>query len=134
MCRSMKAAVAYFALVFGTGFILGAIRVPFLVPRWGERTAELVETPIMLVVVFFAARFVVRRFSLPERWAERVTVGVTALALMLIAEVLLAASLQDRSLREYIASRDPVSGTAYLIALALFAGMPSILMIAGRRR
>jgi hypothetical protein len=35
----LKAGTLYFALVFGAGFLLGAIRVPLLVPRFGERTA-----------------------------------------------------------------------------------------------
>lgn len=39
--QSIKAGLAYFALVFGTGFVLGAVRVTLLVPRFGERIAEL---------------------------------------------------------------------------------------------
>jgi hypothetical protein len=35
------------ALVLGTGFVLGVVRVPFLVPRIGERWAELAEMPSM---------------------------------------------------------------------------------------
>ena len=34
--RTLKSAVLYFAIVLGTGFVLGTIRVPFLVPRFGE--------------------------------------------------------------------------------------------------
>lgn len=125
---ALRAAAAYFALVFGAGFVLGSIRVLFLVPRLGERSAELLETPLMLLVVVLAARFVVRRFSLPRWLALRVGVGVVALVLLLLAELLLAVAIQDRSLPEYIASRDPVSGIVYLGALALFAAMPSILL------
>jgi len=124
----LKAAAAYFALVFGAGVVLGSIRVPFLVRRFGERTAEVVETPVMLVVVIFSARFIVRRFSLSPFWAVRTAVGAIALALLISAEILLAVILQGLSVGQYIASRDPVSGTVYLAALVLFAAMPSILM------
>lgn len=62
------------------------MRVPFLVPHLGMRTAELLEAPVMLAVVFFAARFVVRRFFLPARDAPCLLVGATALALLLLAE------------------------------------------------
>jgi hypothetical protein len=72
----------------GTGFVLGAIRVPPLVPRVGERTAELLETPLMLVVV----------------------------------------ALQDRSIAEYAASRDPAAGGVYLAALVFVATMPTVLL------
>lgn len=124
---SFKAAVAYFALVLGAGFVLGTIRVPFLVPRLGERYAELLEMPIMFVVIVLAARYVVRRFSLPPSPSVRLLVGFGALAMSVIAELLLAAALQDRSIGQYIASRDPVSGSVYLFVLLLFALMPYIL-------
>lgn len=125
--RSIKAGMAYFALVFGAGFVLGALRVPFLVPRIGERMAELIEMPFMLVVVVMAARFIVRRFGLPGTAPARLGAGLLALALLLGAEVLLAVMLQDRTLDEYVASRDPVSGAVYLAMLALFAAMPLVL-------
>ena len=122
-----KAAIAYFALVLGTGFVLGTIRVPFLVPRLGERYAELLEMPIMFGVIVFAARYVVRRFSLPPNASVRLLVGFAALALAVLAELLLAAALQDVSVAQYIASRDPASGAVYLFVLLLFALMPYIL-------
>jgi hypothetical protein len=123
----LKAALSYFALVFGAGFALGAVRVPFLVPRLGMRTAELLEAPVMLAVVFFAARFVVRRFTIPARASLRLLVGATALVLLLIAEVALVVAVQRQALGAYIASRDPVSGSVYLALLALFAAMPLLL-------
>lgn len=42
----VRAGLAYCGLVFGAGFVLGAVRVPFVVPRLGERVAELVEMGI----------------------------------------------------------------------------------------
>ena len=45
MKKTIKAGIAYFAVVLGAGFILGSIRVPLLVPRLGERIAELIEMP-----------------------------------------------------------------------------------------
>ena len=123
----IKAGLSYFALVFGAGFILGSVRVPFLVPRLGERIAELIETPFMLVVVLLSARFIARRFALPVATSARLTVGLLALGLLLAAEFLLAAAIQDRSFGEYIESRDPVSGTVYLAMLVLFALMPFII-------
>lgn len=127
--RTVTAAASYFALVFGAGSVLGSIRVPFLVPRLGERTAELLETPFMVVVVALAARFIVRRYSLPPSLVRRAAVGAMALALLIAAELLLAVALQASSISQYIASRDPVSGGVYLGALILFAAMPAIRLI-----
>jgi len=123
----IKAGLAYFALVFGAGFILGSVRVPFLVPRLGERIAELIETPFMFVVVLLSARFIARRFALAAAISARLAVGLLALGLLLAAEFFMAAAIQDRSLGEYIASRDPVSGTVYLAMLVLFSLMPLII-------
>jgi hypothetical protein len=35
----LKAGVLYFALVFGAGFVLGTIRILWIVPSFGTRTA-----------------------------------------------------------------------------------------------
>ncbi len=40
----LKAGVLYFALVFGADFVLGALRILWAAPRFGTRTAELMET------------------------------------------------------------------------------------------
>jgi endonuclease/exonuclease/phosphatase (EEP) superfamily protein YafD len=124
--RAFKAGVAYFALVFGAGFVLGSVRVPFLVPRVGARVAELIEMPFMFVVVLLSARFVARRFALPASVAARLGAGLLALALLLVAEAVLVVALQGKALGEYIADRDPVSGGVYVAMLALFALMPLI--------
>jgi hypothetical protein len=126
--RLLRAGLAYFASVFSVGFALGAIRVPFLVPRLGERVAELVELPFMVAASYFLARWVVRRFG-PFTMGERLGIGVVALALLLVAELGVVLLLQGQSLRQYAATRDPVSGTAYVFALVAFAFMP---LIAGR--
>jgi hypothetical protein len=119
--------MAYFGLVFGAGFVLGSIRVPFLVPRFGERAAELIEMPFMFVVVLVSARFITKRFRLPATALPRLGAGFLALGVLVAAEVVLAIVLQDRTLGEYLASRDPVSGVVYLAMLVLFAMMPFLL-------
>jgi hypothetical protein len=125
--RSIKAGIAYFALVFGAGFVLGVTRVLWLVPRLGERLAELVEMPVMFVVILLSARFITRRFALPTAVGARLAAGFLALGLLVAAELLLGVALQDRSIGQYIASRDPVSGSVYLVMLATFAFMPLII-------
>lgn len=130
----IKAILLYFTMVLGTGFALGVIRVPLLVPRLGERYAELLEMPFMFVVIVLAARHVVRRFKLAPDLAVRLQLGFAALALAVAAELLLATVLQSQSLVQYIASRDPVSGSVYLLLLLVFALMPAILARVGVRR
>jgi len=50
--------------------------------------------------------------------------GCIALALLLVAEFGLVLWLRGLSIREYLATRDPVSGTVYYVMLAVFAVMP----------
>lgn len=124
--RTIKAGMAYFSLAFGAGFVMGAIRVPFLVPRLGERVAELVEMPFMFIVIVLAARFITTRFALPANALVRLSTGFLALGLLIAAELLIAVAFQEQSPGHYVSSRDPVSGTVYLLMLALFAAMPLV--------
>ena len=126
MSKTICAALVYFAIVLGTGFVLGVFRVPILVPRIGERWAELAEMPIMAAVIFFAAGYILRRFpeiALPGR---SLVAGFLALAFSVTAELGLAVTLQDKPLAEFLGSRDKVSGSVYIGLLLVFAVMPRL--------
>ena len=124
----VKAGVLYFALVFGAGFVLGTVRTLWIVPRVGTRTAELMETPIMLVVTIVAARWTVLRLSVPSVPSARLGMGGVALGLVLVAEFTLVLWLRGMSIREYLASRDPVAGTVYYVMLGVFAIAPLLVV------
>jgi len=117
---------SYISLAFGAGFVLGTIRTLWVVPRVGSRTAELMEMPIMLVVTIVAARWTVLRLSVPMMWSARLEMGCIALVLMLIAEFGFVLWIRGLSIKEYFATRDPVSGTAYYLLLIVFAIMPRL--------
>ena len=122
----LRAGTLYFAIVMGVGFALGVIRVPLVVPRIGERWAELAEMPFMAVTIFYSAGYVLRRFPEINARGSSLIVGFLALGFTISAEVGIAVSIQNQSLVEYIASRDKVSGAAYLVLLMLFALMPRL--------
>lgn len=122
--RTLKAGALYFGVVFGAGFALGTIRVLWAVPTFGTRVAELLESPLMLVVVILAARWVVRRFSLPPTLAARLGAGFLALGFLLTAELTMVLAVQRLTLADYIAGRDPVAGSVYVLMLLAFAVMP----------
>jgi hypothetical protein len=125
--RLLKASVLYFALIFGAGCLLGAVRVLWFVPRLGSRAAELVEMPIMLVVTIEAASWITRRLAVPRLRSKMLAMGAIALALMLIAEFTLVLWLRGLSIRQYLASRDRVAASAYYVTLLLFGLMPLLL-------
>jgi hypothetical protein len=114
----------YFGIVFTVGFILGPIRILWAVPRFGARVAELMEMPLMLVAIALAALWVVRRLSVPPGLWPRLGMGSVALGLLLLAEFGAVLQLRGLSIAEYLANRDPVSGTVYGLMLGLFAVMP----------
>ncbi len=122
--HTIEAAVFYFALVFGAGFVLGTVRTLWLVPRVGTRAAELAEAPIMLVITVLASRWMVQHLAVPAAASARLGMGCIALLLLLIAEFGFILRLRGLTIREYFASRDPVSGTVYYAMLAVFAVMP----------
>jgi hypothetical protein len=124
--KTLRAALAYFAIVMGTGFVLGMFRVPILVPRIGERWAELAEMPIMAAVIFFAAGYVLRRFPHTALPGRSLVVGFLAFAMSVAAELGLAVLLQKQTLAEFISSRDKVSGSVYVALLLVFALMPRL--------
>lgn len=126
MPSTIRAGFIYFAMVLGAGFILGMVRVPFLVPRIGERWAELAEMPIMAVVIFFSAGSLLRRFPDISTPGRSLVAGFLALLLTVATELALATVLQDRTLAEFIGSRDKTSGSVYIALLIVFAFMPRL--------
>src|SRR5438309_12034754 len=126
--RILKAGLLYFAPVFGSGFACGTIRTVWVVPRVGTRTAELMETPIMLAVTIVAAWWTVLRLAVPSVPSSRLGMGCIALVLMLVAEFGFVLWLRGLSIRQYFATRDPVSGTMYYVMLAVFAALPLLVV------
>jgi hypothetical protein len=126
----LKAGIFYFTIVFGAGFLLGPIRILWIAPRFGTRMAELMETPIMFVVILIAARWVVRRLAVPSTASRRLGMGCVALGFLVAAEFTLVLWLRGLPIREYLATRDAVSGTVYYLMLGVFATMP--LLVARR--
>ncbi len=128
--QNLKAGIFYFAIVFGAGFVLGPIRILWVVPQFGTRMAELMEAPVMLAVTIVAARWIVWRLAVPSRPSRRLGMGCIALGLLLVSEFTLVLWLRGLSISEYLASRDPVSGTVYYVMIGVFAIMP--LLVARR--
>ena len=131
---TLGAALAYFGLVFGAGFVLGVLRTLFVVHRIGARAAELLEMPLMLLVIVLAARWIVRHRVVAQRTSGAWRVGLLALALLLGAEIALAAGLRGLPPAQALFDRDPVAGIAYALALLAYAVMPALMASRAHRR
>ncbi len=126
MIRIIAAALAYFAIVFGLGFLLGTFRVLFVIPRIGETAAVLLELPVMLAASWFAAGWCVRRFAVPPRVAPRLAMGLLAFALVMVAELGLAVILFGRSPAQHFAGYRHFAGAAGLVAQIGYALFPAL--------
>jgi hypothetical protein len=125
--NTLKQAIAYFALVFCTGFILGTIRVLWIVPKIGVRTAELIEMLPMFMAILLSARWINQHFADADDVFTRLKTGFLALSFLLAAEIALGVGLRGVSISEVLLNHDPVSSTVYYTMLILFALMPWLL-------
>jgi hypothetical protein len=73
-------------IVFAVGWILGPIRELWAVPRFGRVMALLCEAIIILIVMFVADRWVMRRFNLPPTLGSTIPMGLVAFATLVPAE------------------------------------------------
>ncbi len=126
MLNVLKVGAVYFAVVFLAGFVLGSVRVLWVVPLVRTRAAELLEAPFMLLIAAVAALWLVHRFRYVSRSSHWLGVGPVALALMIVVEFTVV-RLRGLSLPEYFANRDPVSSAVYFASLAAFAIFPLLL-------
>lgn len=127
MTLILRAALAYFGVVFGVGFLLGLLRVPLLVPRIGERWAEILEMPFMLVAIGLSARWMVAKFGFRGRGGAALWTGIIAAAILLLVEFGIVLVVRGMTLAEFISRRDPVSGTLYYLMIFIFALVPALI-------
>ena len=86
--------------------------------------AELMESPILFVVMVAASYWIVRRCRVPLTVASRLGMGLVALVLTLVAEFGFVLWLRGISIAQYLAARDPVSGTVYYLMLGVMTLLP----------
>lgn len=126
--RLLGAIAGYFGMVYGAGFVLGVVRTVWLTPWLGERWAELLEMPVMFCAIIVASQLVVRKIILHCTRQQAAIVGIGALGLLLIAEVLGIWLLRGERVTEFIANRDPLAGGIFLVMLFWFAIAPAALV------
>ena len=104
MRLALVAGVLYFATVFVIGFLLGILRVLVLTPIFGEITATILEMPIILGASWIVCRRLVQGLQVPKTTITRWTMGGIAFGLLMIAELVLATIVFDKTVIEYLES------------------------------
>ncbi len=133
MLLVLRVSLLYFCIVFAVGFALGTVRVLLLVDLLGERYAELAEMPLMILACGVTAHYLVAKYHAQLSAVRVVWVGLVSLVLLLAVEFSVVLALRGLSITEYFASRDPVSGTAYIVGLVSYAVAPVVIYIARLR-
>lgn len=124
MKRPLIAASAYFLALFALGFVLGTLRVLFVVPRVGELVATIAEVPVMLIAAYFACRWAIQRWQVSLAIAIRIAMVLWFLALLFVFEALLGAMLFGRSVDEQWTALESPAGLVGISAQIIAALMP----------
>jgi len=133
--RIIAAAVLYFLIVFGVGFLLGPIRVFWLEPRLGDTVAVLCEAPFLLIAIVLAARWLPMRLRLKADIKSLAGMGLGALFLQQLADFSVGGFLRGLTPAQQIAHLARPAGLVYVMLLIIFAAMPILanLLMRGRR-
>ncbi len=121
--RIVSAAIVYWAVVFALGFVLGSIRVLWVIPLVGLMPATMLELPIILAVSWFAAGWLVRRFGVTSG-GEALSVGALAFVILMGAECALASALIGQTPAQWLAGLTQPHALLGLAGQAAFALMP----------
>lgn len=121
----------YFMAVFFAGFILGIMRVLLLEPVLGDRWSEIIEAPLMIVVIF-SVSFYIHHHMLIKKSLDAFLVGAIAITLMLAAETIVMLHVRKLTWQQYFETRDPIAGIIYAILLIIFTICPLITSVCHR--
>ncbi len=126
MTKGVRAGILYFAIIFAVGFVLGVLRTLAVqaFPTGTRLGAVLVEIPIILVVAWMVCGIVIKRLKIADDEAAGIAMGISALALLLLAEVGLSTGLNGLSLQEHFALYYQTSHLAGLMGQCVFAVFP----------
>jgi hypothetical protein len=121
--RIASAAIVYWAMVFALGFVLGTVRVLWVIPLVGLIPATLIELPLILGGSWLASGWLVRRFVI-VRSSEALAVGALAFAILMAAECALAGVLIGQTPAQWLAGLAEPHALLGLAGQVMFALMP----------
>lgn len=128
LLKAVQAGLIYFIGVFTLAFLFGGIRLLLLVPLLGEQLAVLLEIPVLLVCAWVLCVRAVTLLGIPPQRSQRLIMGITALLLLLLAELVVAVSLFADSLAEFVRGLLSPPGLTGLLGQLLFASFPLLQM------
>lgn len=119
--RLLRDAIVYFLVVFAAGWVLGPIRVFFVAPQVGALTAVSMETPLMILISWLAAR---RVFAGGYEANALAVAGLVSLLLLVGGEYAGAALLRGQSPGMFLSSFFSAEGFITLDGFLAYGLMP----------
>ncbi len=127
-----RAGLAYFAIIFAGGFVLGTVRTLLLEPALGPLRAVALELPVMLALSWIVAGWLTRGRPALGGTGPRLSMGSIALTCLLAAEAALAIAVFGQSPADYLAGLARPPGALGLAGQVLFGLMPWLRRVSGR--
>ena len=128
MAAALRAGFVYFTLIFAAGFILGTLRVSFILPRFGATVAVLIELPVILAICWFSAKWIVEKLAVPAVAADRLVMGVLAFVCLISAETIFATLGVEQMLIGNLRTLTTPQGVIGVVSQMFFALFPYLLL------
>jgi hypothetical protein len=122
----LKAAVAYFLVVFAPAFLIGTLRVLWISPAIGELGAVIAELPVILFISWMACKVVVRHFSIAARLRERSAMGGMAFLLLMATELAISVVFFNQTFSDYAGQFHNPASLLGLLGQIAFAAFPAV--------
>lgn len=125
----LQSGLAYFAAVYVFGFVAGTAREMLLKPALGGTAGLLIEAPVMVVVSYLVARWVVRNTGgaggYLTAW-EKLAIGLIAFTMLIAAEIALGRLMRGWSISDWLDHLATADGLISLLLFVAFALMPML--------
>lgn len=123
--ETWRRGLEYGFAIYAAGFALGLVRALLVTPSIGERRAQLMEAPVVVLIGFFLAGRVCNRLRARPRGAL-ILAGSVGIVVLLALEVATGILLRGSSARDALVNPDPVAGSVYYAAVLLLLVLPSL--------
>ena len=129
MSEETRAGVLYFLVVFGVGFLMGPVREFVFLPQLGPTGAVLAETPVLLVAMVLGARWIIKRYALPQTIPGRLKMGTVGLLLVLAGDWFVGYFLRGWTTIQILQHYGTVPGAINIFLFMIYLLMPTLLIL-----
>ena len=126
-------SIKYSVLTFLIGFILGTIRVLFLIPRLGETLSVAIELPIILTFSWMVFRHLTKNTINTIKLIELMSIGSISLLLLFAFEILLTILVFQGSLNDFFNKLLTLHGIIGLLGQIAFSLIPTLIFIKDKK-